>query len=487
MASTGSLPPKVPRDAVALPSPRPSLESTSKTRGSSEQGAIPYYFVLLFSFFLLARPEDFVIPIRGIKFSMIFGSAAIFTWALGAASGQIKFRPSRELNLVLALTAWLILGVPFAYWPSNSLSLLINDWVKIVMIFVVLTQTVTSTKRLRQLLWLMFICGLLATGAALVTGNANVDPDAEARFLGLSRGFFRGNYLGIAAGAMIPYMVAMFIHTRSFMKHVLIISCFATMVLMIVLTASRSNLVTVVVSLLLVWVIMLRDSMKAKLIGVCFAVGLALAVASAPSAFWERVGTLWGSEASATSTNGVSAMESEMQRRAQLNASIVATAKYPIFGLGLNNFPVYSGTAEGATGITLGTHNTYTQVSSEGGIPALVMFLMLLTTGITRMRRIVRGCKDRSDLAEEKAFANATIVSLVCFMIGGLFAHLAWEHYVYYLACIGVALQTIYTTRTGQSLAATASVEEKWNGNGGAKKNGNGLLRFRHSLRGTRA
>src|ERR1700693_263071 len=148
MAYTGTLPPKAPRDAVAVPPPRPAQVSARGAEDTGEQGEIPYYLVLMFSILLLARPQDFIKPMRGIQFAMVFGSAAILTWALGVFSGQIKFRKSRELNLMLGLTAWFILGVPFAYWPSNALLNLTGEWLKIVMTFLVVTQTVTSTRRL---------------------------------------------------------------------------------------------------------------------------------------------------------------------------------------------------------------------------------------------------------------------------------------------------------------------------------------------------
>ena len=103
------------------------------------------------------------------------------------------------------------------------------------------------------------------------------------------------------------------------------------------------------------------------------------------------------------------------------------------------------------------------------------------------MRRMVRGCEGKPELSQEKALANATIVSLLSFMVGGCFAHLAWEFYVYYLAAIGVSLQTIYTLRTGQSLELPDVGSRKPNGNGGDKRNGHGWRRLRNAVREAKA
>jgi O-antigen ligase len=464
MVYTGTLPPKLPREADAPTLPGAVARPTAEAKDADERGKTPYYFVLIFTFFLLARPQDFIKPLRGIQFAMLFGSIAIFTWALSVISGQLKFRKSREMSLMLSLTIWFFLGVPFSIFKSNALNTLGTEWIKIVMIFIVLTQTITSTKRLRQLLWVMFVSGLLATASSLVLGNYDFDPNAEQRYLGMSRGFFFGNYLGIAAAVIVPYLAAMFVHTRSFLKQLFMVACFSTMVFSLVLTASRSNLICIIISLILVWAMVLKDTIKSHLIGIFFALGLVLSIVFAPLAFWERVGTLWGSEVSAQSTAGDEAEESARTRRMILDASIQATFTKPIFGVGAGNFVTYSGDV---IRIAKGTHNTFTQVSSEGGIPALIMFVMLLITGITRMRRMVRLCKGKPELAQEKSFASATIVSIVSFMVGGFFAHLAWEYYVYYLFLISVSLQTIYTLKTGESLVFPKANSGMARGNGG--------------------
>lgn len=474
MANTGILPPKIPRQTGVLPLAAPVADSASEVNDTGEQGAIPFYLLLLFTFFLLGRPQDFIKSMRLIQWAMFFGGAAILTWALGVFSRHIKFRKSPELTLMMGLSAWFLVSLPFCYLRFYSLENMKDAWIKILMIFIVLTQTVTSTKRLRLLLWVMFISGLLATGGTLAQG-ADLVADKDGRYLGISRGFFWGNYLGIAASVLTPYIVAMLLHTRSILKRAILVATFASMIIMLVLTASRSNIILILICLILVWTIVLRDSFKAKLIGLVFALGLMLSIAFAPHAFWERVGTLWGSEASVGSDSAEIAEASAQQRRDLLLLSIQVTFEKPVFGLGVGNFPIYSGNV---SGVLKGTHNTFTQVSSETGIPGLILFLMLLTTGIIRMRRMVRRCKGRPELAQEKSLAAATIASILSFMVGACFAHIAWEYYLYYVSLIGAALQTIFTLRTGESLELPKLGRGKANGNGGSKKKGIGWHRL---------
>lgn len=417
---------------------------------------------------MLGRPQDFIKPMRGIPFAWISGTGAILAWVLGLLTGQIKFRKSRELFLMLGLTAWFAVGVPFSIWRGNSFDMLRNEWIKTVMIFFLLTQTVTTLKRVRDLLWVIFLSGFVATGLSLLLGGGLMQNE-DARFMGLTKGFFSGNYLGIAAAVTLPYIAAMLVHTRSFFKQLLLVTSFGTMISLAVLTASRGNILSIVLSLILVWFLVLRNSMKARLIGVCFAFGLVVSVAFAPRAFWERVGTLWDTKSYATSAVGNSASQSEYQRKELLMRSLYVTVTKPIFGVGIANFPIYSGTVTRNAQEWKGTHNTFTQISSESGLPGLAMYVALLFTVIGAMRRLVRATAGRPEFEQHRALASATIVSIFSFMLGGFFAHLAYEYYLYYLAGIGVALQTVFFIETGISLDPKANGGRRRNGSGGPR------------------
>src|ERR1700687_2130812 len=197
MPYTGTIPPKAERHpATGSVNRRTSLSSVvSDVAG---EGSVAFYLLLLFTFIMLGRPQDFIAALRPIPIAMIVGVASSVFYLVGMMVGRAKYHKSKELNLVLALTVWFILGIPFAYWRSNSVDMFRNEWIKTLLIFFLLTQTVTTLKRVRRLLWIIFISGFVATGLSLVLGGGLMQNE-DARFYGLTRGFFSGNYLGIAA------------------------------------------------------------------------------------------------------------------------------------------------------------------------------------------------------------------------------------------------------------------------------------------------
>jgi O-antigen ligase len=449
---------------------RPAAAKASKALQT--QGTLVYVLLLVFTFILLARPQDYIRFLALIPIAMLVGVAAIGAYGFALFTGGLELRISTEAKLMGALTVWFVIGVPFSFWRSFSLQILTDDWLKSLVIFFLLTQTLLSLSRVRHLLWVIFMSGFAATGLSFILLGGRLDQalQNDARFMGVTQGFFGGNYLGIAAAVTLPYMAAMMLYSRSIFKVGLLFASFGTMIALVVFTASRGNIISIVISLILLWIVLLRHNWRSRILGFIFALGLAGAVALAPGAFWTRVGTLWDASSFATSSaraGARSADQSEFQRKELFWASIAYTFQHPIFGLGVGTFPIAHGSSTGNSQEWKGTHNTFTQVSSESGFPGLILFVSLLFVSLRRMWRLSRDCAPYPDLAQHRALAQATFISILAFAIGGVFAHLAYAYYLYYLAAIGVGIQNVVSIELAAIQNAPARTS---NGNGIARK-----------------
>ncbi len=88
-----------------------------------------------------------------------------------------------------------------------------------------------------------------------------------------------------------------------------------------------------------------------------------------------------------------SARESSNARRALLMASLTATATHPLFGVGPGTFQEYqAGLAAESNqkGMWHETHNGYTQLSAECGIPAFLLYISAIYVAFTSLRRASR-------------------------------------------------------------------------------------------------
>jgi len=160
-----------------------------------------------------------------------------------------------------------------------------------------------------------------------------------------------------------------------------------------------------------------------------------------PKVVVQRLGTL----ESGSDVSTVESVESTEARKQLLQKSLLYTALHPIFGVGPGEFMDYEGmrTKEetGHRGMWHGTHNTYTQVSSENGIPAVVCYLMAIGSSYRLIRRVYQSTKRRRPAPELKKLNMAALcllVSMVGFCAAIFFINFAYFYFV--PALVGLAV-----------------------------------------------
>jgi O-antigen ligase len=413
----------------------------SLAAGRKRTARLSFFFLWLFTVAIYARPEDMFQSLAPLHLTLILGICSGLTYVGALLSGQVRVLWSRELRIVFLLTAWYAVGVPFSLWRGGSLEVLIQVWLKTLLIFFLLTQTLVSVERIQALLWAVVLSELVVTTFSIIESSHVIW--VGGRLLGVNMGILGWNFLGIAAAITIPYIATLFVSQRSLLRTSLLAATSLSMLWMLVLTASRGGLLNVLWSTGLTFLLVLRGKSRGRLAGIGIVVTLFVAVSLAPQVFWQRLGTVWNSSEAYIDAVQASAEESTQDRLAVLDRSVEYTLEHPIFGLGLGNFEVASGLQLGQPGAWMGTHNTFTQVSSEAGVPALVLFLGLLVTAVLNMRRIASASVIDQDVSDVCLMARATLASLLAFAFGAFFVHIGYEYYLFYPVAIAVGVQYI--------------------------------------------
>ncbi len=138
-------------------------------------------------------------------------------------------------------------------------------------------------------------------------------------------------------------------------------------------------------------------------------------------------------------------MGSSEARRKLLINSLKVTAEHPLLGVGINGFGAYMAKKETAEGIIpryQGTHNTYTQVSSEAGIPALIIFLCIMIFSFQGLLRVYKRAK-RSPTKVGRQVADlcyALISTLTAYAVCVFFDYVAYDATLPVLAGFAIAL-----------------------------------------------
>lgn len=429
-------------------------QDLAPTQFREHRSQLTFFFLWLFTVAVFARPEDIFPSLAPLHLTFIFGACASLTFFAALLSGQTHLRWTRELKIVLLLSGWYIAGVPFALWRGGSFQTLTQVWLKTLLIFFLLTQVLVTLEQIRKLLWAIILSELVVTSISIALSSKAIW--VGERMLGFNLGILGWNFLGIAEALTIPFIAAIFVLRRSLLEAIVLVAAVVSMTWMLVLTASRSGLLDVMFSAALTSLFVLRGSSRGKIIAVAIALALVVALSLAPPVFWERVETMWDGADAYTNEVAASAQESSESHIAVLVNSLEYTLEHPVFGLGLGNFVIANGSDLGLPNAWVGTHNTFTEISSEAGVPALLLFIALLVTALRNIKKIANTSANSTEGQELHLIARATQVSLLSFAFGALFAHLGYEYYFFYVVAIGVGIQEIAVRMQPVSSAAAS-------------------------------
>ena len=423
---------------------KPALAVQKQARRQADRqppGKWTFFFLLLFTVAVYARPQDIFPSFDALHLPLVLGICSGMAYLGGLLSGISSLYFPRELQIVVLLTLWYLAGIPFAFWSNGSLQVFLQIWVKTLVAFFLLSQTLFSLKRIRSLVWAIILCEFAVSAMTLIERKHAV-WDGE-RLWGFNHGIFGWNYLGIAIAMTIPYLAVLFLSRRSLLRTAVMFGGCLCLMWMLVLTGSRSGPMIVTLSIVLTFFLILRHSSRSRITSFVVALILLMALAEAPQVLWTRLGALWTNSDVTTDQVAASAEESTRARIALLQSAIRYTFEHPLLGLGLGNFMVANGTQSGRASSWAATHNTFIEISSEAGIPALCLFAGLLIIVIRNMSTIGKVWPADPAFLELPFMARATLVSVVCFVFGGLFANLAYDYYVFYAIAIAVGLQRV--------------------------------------------
>ena len=117
--------------------------------------------------------------------------------------------------------------------------------------------------------------------------------------------------------------------------------------------------------------------------------------------------------------------------------SIFVSVRHPLLGVGLGNYILFSNTNHA-------THNSYTQVSSELGLIALVLYVLFQIAPLKELRKVALETSDTRRKSRYYYLAVGLEASLIGFMVASFFASVAFLWYVYFLVGYAVCLVRLY-------------------------------------------
>jgi O-antigen ligase len=384
-----------------------------------ERSRMGYWTMVVFSFLYYFRPGDIIPGIAPLHLAKVAAFFAIFALLLGANRLHSRKLPG-EVKIILALFVWLVITIPFASWRGGSFAVVFFEFARIVIVVVTLVLTVTRFVELRRLILMQALGVSLMTFAAVIVNNR-----MQGRLAGMGDGLLSNpNDLAMNIALNWPLCLAFLLTGRGVVKKMFWATTMLVMIYALMATYSRGGFMALAVAILIcLWDFGIRGR-RAYLLGIAV-LGLAGMLVVAPGNYVKRLETLFGKFQEGDYDRG-----SAEARKELLEKSLVITATHPVFGIGPGNFPSY-------TGLWRVTHNTYTQLSSECGIPGLLLFFLLLRRAFLNLFYL-RKMPRAPDKQEMHLYVSALSASFVAYLVGAFFSSSAYELFPYYMV--------IYTT-----------------------------------------
>jgi probable O-glycosylation ligase (exosortase A-associated) len=410
---------------------RPIVAPTSgpAERAAPETDRSAFYGLLAFTFVLFFRPQDslpILQPLHLADLTAIFAVLSLVRERLsrGAAISSL----SRELILVLALAAVMIVTAPFSIWPGGAITAFTDLFFKVIVVFTLMLNTVTTRERLSRFITIVVLGTSYIGVRAVLDYVRGVNLYEDGRVGGAVGGLFGNpNDMALNMVTFLPLAVSLALLRGRPLVRALAVVGVPAIAAAIIFSKSRGGTVGLVLML-----VVLLFQMRRIRPGVAVAV-LALSLATIPllpPSFLLRMSSIYNPDEDPTG--------SREARRRLLREGYEAFLDNPIVGLGAGQFSNYQPDKRDEPWRE--THNAVLQVASELGVIGLLLFVILVASGFAAVLRATtalrrsrhpppNGSRARHEL---EVLGAALVAGLAGWFAAAMFASVAyyWTFYI---------------------------------------------------------
>ncbi len=400
--------------------------------------SIPATLVSFYIFLVFSRVLD-ILPIGVLHVPMVM---LILLVVMTAVRGNLKNALSTKVFwFFAAFTVWVLVCFPLSSWRAASVDSVTLS-LQAFAIFLIIVQTVRSPADWRKVAGayayavlaasiLSFYVGQSVEGRISLVNGTLADPNEFAMIL--------------AVGLPFWFLKA---SRATALKKLFFWLCTVPVFMSFARAGSRSGLITLAV-LLLVIILFANPSQKV-LIALVAVIATVAAAAFLPSYLKARFTTIFSPHAAEgldeKSQEQLNAdIDSSQGRELLLVQSIHMTFEHPIFGVGPGVFAAASWDERHKMGVNMGgamvSHNTYTQISSETGLPGFLFFTATLflcvkytLSDYRKIRRV------DLDLARNDLYMLASISALAA---GIFFLSVGYSYVVVVMFALATSLRKI--------------------------------------------
>jgi putative inorganic carbon (HCO3(-)) transporter len=430
-----------------------------------------YLFLLAFTAVVFFRPQDTIPALRVLHLAEVCAIGGLAALVFGRLSrGLSVSRTTPELIGVIGLGMIVLATAPFSVWFGGAVGVFRELYSKVLLIFLLMVNVLTSPRRLERLTWLLVIAGAYIGFRAVLDYGRGVNLIEYGRVRGSVGGIFKNpNDLALNMVALLPFALCSALRKGSAFRRLLSIGCAVCMLGAVVVSHSRSGTLGLVAALAVLGWYMLRQR---PMLLLCTVLAAAPLATFTPASYWERLSSI--TDGSKDDTGSRAARERLLEESTQ------AFLENPLTGVGAGQFKNWN--PQGRVEPWRESHDVLLQVGAELGIGGLAMFLFLVARGglsVIQTRRFLalgpRPGKKATVPARrigpsltpvEREFFDAHSIAIAAAFTGwfvcALFASVAYNWTFYYLLALAATPRDILAARMPRRAAPIAPPEPRW-------------------------
>jgi O-antigen ligase len=418
--------------------------------------------LLIFTVLLFFRPQDqipFLANSHLSQLSAIVGLAAMV--AVNLKRNRSILRITRETIALMLLGLVIAVTIPLSFWPGGAFDVFQTLYIPVLLVFVLMTNTMTSPRRIERIAWIIAIA--FGYMSALTCFNYLRGVNVyDGRATGPVGGFFSNpNDLALNLATFLPLALIYVTRPGRLLRRVFFAGISVFMLTAIVFTKSRGGTLGTV-AMLVTFLLLARVLTPAKVIAGVLAAMLVLPVM--PDSFWTRMESITDAKKDDTG--------SREERRLLLQQGWTVFLENPLTGIGAGQFRNYW--HQGLPRKWHEVHNVWLQVAAEIGIFGFLAFTYLVFRGFSALfwtrrrlkpRRRTRGTgnggiPDDGLTDDERSFLYSHVTAMVAAMVGwfvcAFFASVALNWTIYYLLGLSVTARDVVRLRAASYARAKA-------------------------------
>lgn len=438
---------------------------SARARTAVEKPDLSYWGVFAFTALLFFRPQDSVPLLEPLHLPDIAAVSALIAMGVRRTTRNLTPLPfTPELGLLAAFAAVMVLTAPFSIWPSGALSTFTDLFLKVVLVFVLLTHSLTAPHLLRRFTWLIVVAmGYIAARGVIDYARG------ENLLLGRLQGAVPGlvgnpNDLAMTMVAFLPFAAFAALGRGKRLPRAIAGLISLLMLATLLFTKSRAGFLALAVTGLLI--IVQARRIRPGITGVVI-IGALLLPPFLPQAFWTRASSIFNAEEDETGSRAA--------RLDLFHDGWDAFMDHPFTGVGAGQFQNYN--PPNRREPWRETHNVPLQVLSELGLVGALVFAAILGRGghtlyatwrMLRKRRrdpraaaVLAASFDPVELETMRVHVAACIAALAGWLVGSQFGSIGYHWTLYYLlalavAAYGITMRRLEAARLDPSARATA-------------------------------